>query len=105
MTVTGPLVLFRPLGLRTALNQMEFPFAIVVPSKFDVIELASTPHGHNVVVVVEVVVEVVVVVTGRVVEVVDATGTVRLKKRVADADEMALDTRSTKTVRVTKSGS
>jgi hypothetical protein len=30
-----------------------------------------------------------------------ATGTVRLKSRVADADEMALDTRSTKTVRVT----
>jgi hypothetical protein len=29
-----------------------------------------------------------------------ATGTVRLKKRVAAADEMALDTRSTKTVRV-----
>jgi hypothetical protein len=35
-----------------------------------------------------------------VVEVVDpATGTVRLKQEVADADEMALDTRSTKTVR------
>ena len=29
-----------------------------------------------------------------------ATGTVRLKSKVADADEMALDTRSTKTVRV-----
>jgi hypothetical protein len=29
-----------------------------------------------------------------------ATGTVRLKKQVDDADEMALDTRSTKTVRV-----
>jgi von Willebrand factor type A C-terminal domain/von Willebrand factor type A domain len=29
-----------------------------------------------------------------------ATGTVRLKRRVEDADEMALDTRSTKTVRV-----
>jgi hypothetical protein len=29
-----------------------------------------------------------------------ATGTVRLKREVADADEMALDTRSTKTVRV-----
>jgi hypothetical protein len=28
------------------------------------------------------------------------TGTVRLKRRVQDADEMALDTRSTKTVRV-----
>ena len=38
----------------------------------------------------------------KVVEVVDATGTVRLKKRVADADEMALDTRSTKTVRTKK---
>ena len=38
-----------------------------------------------------------------VVEVVDAaTGTVRLKKRVEDADEMALDTRSTKTVRTRK---
>jgi hypothetical protein len=38
-----------------------------------------------------------------VVDVVDAaTGTVRLKKSVADADEMALDTRSTKTVRVKK---
>ena len=32
-----------------------------------------------------------------------ATGTVRLKKAVNDADEMALDTRSTKTVRVKKS--
>ena len=31
-----------------------------------------------------------------------ATGTVRLKARVNDADEMALDTRSTKTVRVKK---
>jgi hypothetical protein len=42
----------------------------------------------------------------KVVDVEDAaTGTVRLKPRVADADEMALDTRSTKTVRVTKSGS
>jgi von Willebrand factor type A C-terminal domain len=30
------------------------------------------------------------------------TGTVRLKRRVQDADEMALDTRSTKTVRVQK---
>jgi hypothetical protein len=39
----------------------------------------------------------------KVVDVVDAaTGTVRLKKAVADADEMALDTRSTKTVRVKK---
>ena len=36
----------------------------------------------------------------RVVDVVDAaTGTVRLKKKVDDADEMALDTRSTRTVR------
>jgi hypothetical protein len=36
----------------------------------------------------------------KVVDVVDAaTGTVRLKKKVDDADEMALDTRSTKTVR------
>jgi hypothetical protein len=32
-----------------------------------------------------------------------ATGTVRLKARVSDADEMALDTRSSKTVRVGKS--
>jgi hypothetical protein len=32
------------------------------------------------------------------------TGTVRLKRRVQDADEMALDTRSTKTVRVRKEG-
>ncbi|MGO9958448.1 MAG: vWA domain-containing protein [Solirubrobacteraceae bacterium] len=32
-----------------------------------------------------------------------ATGTVRLKRGVADADEMALDTRSTKTVRVAAS--
>ena len=41
---------------------------------------------------------------GRVVDVEDAaSGTVRLKSRVDDADEMALDTRSTKTVRVTKS--
>ena len=31
-----------------------------------------------------------------------ATGTVRLKKKVEDADEMALDTRSTKTVRTKK---
>jgi hypothetical protein len=39
----------------------------------------------------------------KVVDVLDeATGTVRLKKRVDAADEMALDTRSTKTVRVTK---
>ena len=36
----------------------------------------------------------------KVVDVVDPeTGTVRLKKKVEDADEMALDTRSTKTVR------
>ncbi len=42
----------------------------------------------------------------KVVDVVDpVTGTVRLKAKVADADEMALDTRSTKTVRVKKSGS
>jgi von Willebrand factor type A C-terminal domain/von Willebrand factor type A domain len=33
------------------------------------------------------------------------TGTVRLKPRVQEADEMALDTRSTKTVRVKKPGS
>ncbi len=39
----------------------------------------------------------------KVVDVVDAaTGTVRLKKKVDDADEMALDTRSTKTVRTKK---
>jgi hypothetical protein len=39
----------------------------------------------------------------KVVDVVDAaTGTVRLKKQVEDADEMALDTRSTKTVRTKK---
>ena len=39
----------------------------------------------------------------KVVDVVDeATGTVQLKKKVADEDEMALDTRSTKTVRVRK---
>ena len=39
----------------------------------------------------------------KVVDVVDpATGTVRLKARVQEADEMALDTRSTKTVRVKK---
>ena len=39
----------------------------------------------------------------QVVDVVDpVTGTVRLKGRVADADEMALDTRSSKTVRVKK---
>ena len=39
----------------------------------------------------------------KVVDVVDAaTGTVRLKKGVDDADEMALDTRSTKTVRTKK---
>jgi von Willebrand factor type A C-terminal domain len=38
-----------------------------------------------------------------VVDVVDeATGTVRLKKKVSTADEMALDTRSAKTVRVKK---
>jgi von Willebrand factor type A C-terminal domain/von Willebrand factor type A domain len=35
----------------------------------------------------------------------ERTGTVRLKPRVQDADEMALDTRSTKTVRVKKLGS
>jgi hypothetical protein len=39
----------------------------------------------------------------KVVDVVDAaTGTVRLKQKVDDADEMALDTRSTKTVRTKK---
>jgi von Willebrand factor type A C-terminal domain/von Willebrand factor type A domain len=39
----------------------------------------------------------------KVVDVVDAaTGTVRLKKKVDDADEMELDTRSTKTVRTRK---
>jgi hypothetical protein len=39
-----------------------------------------------------------------VVEVEDAaTGTVRLRRKVSDADEMALDTRSTKTVRVGRS--
>jgi len=39
----------------------------------------------------------------RVVDVVDApTGTVRLKKKIEDADEMALDTRSTRTVRTRK---
>ncbi|HEY2689864.1 MAG TPA: hypothetical protein VGJ50_15585, partial [Streptosporangiaceae bacterium] len=39
----------------------------------------------------------------KVVDVVDAaSGTVRLKKKVDDADEMALDTRSTKTVRTRK---
>jgi len=39
----------------------------------------------------------------KVVDVVDAeTGTVRLRKQVEDADEMALDTRSTKTVRARK---
>jgi hypothetical protein len=39
----------------------------------------------------------------KVVDVVDAaTGTVRLRKKVADADEMALDTRSVRTVRTRK---
>jgi von Willebrand factor type A C-terminal domain len=39
----------------------------------------------------------------KVVDVVDAaSGTVRLKKNVEDADEMALDTWSTKTIRTTK---
>ena len=39
----------------------------------------------------------------RVVDVIDpATGTIQLKRRVDDADEMALDTRSAKTVRVRK---
>jgi hypothetical protein len=39
-----------------------------------------------------------------VVDVVDAAaGTVRLKARVEDADEMRLETRSTQTVRVKKS--
>jgi von Willebrand factor type A C-terminal domain len=39
----------------------------------------------------------------KVVDVIDPeTGTVRLKAKVADADEMALDTRSTKTARVKK---
>ena len=32
----------------------------------------------------------------------EATGTVRLKKKVEAADEMALDSRSAKTVRVKK---
>ncbi|HEY7483163.1 MAG TPA: VWA domain-containing protein [Streptosporangiaceae bacterium] len=42
---------------------------------------------------------------GKVVDIDDpATGTVRLKSRVSDADEMALDTRSSKTVRVGKKG-
>jgi von Willebrand factor type A C-terminal domain/von Willebrand factor type A domain len=40
---------------------------------------------------------------GKVVDIVDLdTGTVRLKAKVMDADEMTLDTRSTKTVRVKK---
>jgi hypothetical protein len=39
----------------------------------------------------------------KVVDVIDVeTGTVRLKKQVEGADEMALDTRSTKTVRAKK---
>jgi von Willebrand factor type A C-terminal domain len=38
----------------------------------------------------------------KVVEVHDTTGTVRLRKKIADADEMALDTRSTRTVRTKK---
>jgi hypothetical protein len=39
----------------------------------------------------------------KVVDVVDAaTGTVRLKNKVEDADEMALDTRSNKTVKTRK---
>jgi hypothetical protein len=39
----------------------------------------------------------------KVVDMVDAaTATVQLKKKVEDADEMALDTRSTKTVRTRK---
>ena len=39
----------------------------------------------------------------KVVDVIDVeTGTVRLRKQVEDADEMALDTRSTKTVRARK---
>jgi len=43
------------------------------------------------------------VLLAKVVDVIDpATGTVRLKAKVTDADEMALDTRSTKTVRVKK---
>jgi hypothetical protein len=42
---------------------------------------------------------------GAVVEVEDAaSGTVRLKREVADQDEMMLDTRSTKTLRVTPAG-
>ncbi len=41
----------------------------------------------------------------KVVEVDDpASGTVRLRREVAALDEMALDTRSTRTVRVTKKG-
>ena len=41
----------------------------------------------------------------RVVEVVDApSGTVRLRRAVADVDEMTLDTRSTRTVRVRGDG-
>jgi len=43
------------------------------------------------------------VLLGKVVDIDDpATGTVRLKQRVSDADEMTLDTRSTRTVRVGK---
>jgi len=39
----------------------------------------------------------------KVVDVIDPdTGTIRLKAKVADADEMALDTRSTKTVQARK---
>ena len=39
----------------------------------------------------------------KVVDVIDpASGTIRLKAKVADADEMMLDTRSTKTVQVRK---
>lgn len=41
----------------------------------------------------------------KVVDVIDApSGTVRLRARVSDADEITLDTRSTKTVRVTRDG-
>jgi hypothetical protein len=39
----------------------------------------------------------------KVVDVIDpATGTIRLRAKVADADEMMLDTRSTKTARTRK---
>src|SRR5262249_18325521 len=63
-------------------------------------ELATAKLGHAVALATQSGNEDTAKLLAKVVDVIDpATGTVRLKRKVDDADEMALDTRSTKTVR------